>query len=211
EVGHQHILVLEDQIIDQGVEKGGIFRAEITGPEKFDDGHEARILIDVFQRIVTGRALGHDLLGGQAEQEEILGSHLFADFDVGAVEGAYGQGTVDRELHVTRAAGLFAGGGNLLGQVAGREYLLRQGNPVILEKDHLEQVARVGIGIDHVGHRVDELDDELGQEISRRRLAPENEGARHDAGGPARLDLVVKVDDVQNAQKLALVFVDALY
>ena len=44
---------------------------------------------------------------------------LFANFDVGAVERADGQRAVERELHVARARGFLARGGNLLRQVGG--------------------------------------------------------------------------------------------
>jgi hypothetical protein len=59
----------------------------------------------------------------------LSGPTSFADLDVGAVQGADGQRAVERELHVAGARGLGAGGGDLLGQVGGRDDDLGQDTP----------------------------------------------------------------------------------
>ena len=74
--------------------------------------------------IVRVAAVGH-LFRGQAEQEEVFLAGFFRHFDGRAVAGADGQRTVHHEFHVARAAGFVAGGGNLLGNIAGRDESLR--------------------------------------------------------------------------------------
>ena len=61
-----------------------------------------------------------DLLGGEAEEEEIFRPHFFPDLDVGPVQGADGQGPVQGEFHVPGAGGLLAGRGDLFGKVRRR-------------------------------------------------------------------------------------------
>ena len=62
-----------------------------------------------------------DLVGGQAEDEDVVGSDVLADFDVGAVERADRERAVERELHVAGAGGFHAGGRDLLGKVGRAE------------------------------------------------------------------------------------------
>ena len=73
------------------------------------------------------RALLRDLVGGQAEDEDVVVADLLADLDVGAVERADGQRAVERELHVAGARRLHAGGRDLLGQVGGGNDASRPG------------------------------------------------------------------------------------
>ena len=60
-------------------------------------------------RVVTGFAAGHDLVRGQAEDENILLADLLHDLHVGAVQRADGQGAVQRQLHVAGAGSLHSG------------------------------------------------------------------------------------------------------
>ena len=60
------------------------------------------------------------LLGGQAEDEDILGADMLADLDIGAVQRADGERAVERKLHVAGAGRFHAGGRNLLGQIGRR-------------------------------------------------------------------------------------------
>ena len=56
----------------------------------------------IFERVDFG--------SGQAEQEEVLRAHFFANLDIGAVQGADSQRAIHAELHVAGAGGLFACG-----------------------------------------------------------------------------------------------------
>jgi hypothetical protein len=72
-----------------------------------------------------------DFLGGQTEQEEILVAAFLADFDVGAIQGADGDGTIHHELHVAGARGFLAGGGNLLGQIGAGADDFHRRDPIV--------------------------------------------------------------------------------
>ena len=62
--------------------------------------------------------LGH-LVGLEAEEEDVLVPQHLVHLHVGAVQGADGHRAVHHELHIAGAAGLLAGGGDLLGELAG--------------------------------------------------------------------------------------------
>ncbi len=119
------------------------------------------------------------LFGGEAEDEDIILAHLFHDLDVGAVQRADGERAVKGELHIAGAGGFFAGGGNLLGKVRRRDEFLRQRHAVIRQEDHLELILHRRVALHHVGDAIDEVDDELGAIITRRRFAADDAGARH--------------------------------
>ena len=76
----------------------------------------------------------------QAEQEEILWTDGLADFDVGAILGADRDGAVHREFHVAGARGLFAGGGDLFGQVGGRVNTLTDLDVEVGHEHHFENL-----------------------------------------------------------------------
>ena len=86
-------------------------------------------------------AAGRDLLGGQAEDEDVLRADVLADLDVGAVERADGERAVERELHVAGARGLHARRRDLLGEVRGRDDRLGEAHVVVGQEHHLQQVA----------------------------------------------------------------------
>ena len=94
-----------------------------------------------------------DLRRGQAEDEDVVVADPLADLDVGAVERADGQRAVERQLHVAGARGLHAGGGNLLGQVGGRDDHLRQADVVVRQEHHLQHAAQRRVVVDHRGPR----------------------------------------------------------
>ena len=78
-------------------------------------------------------------------------------------------------------------------------------------KEHDPQLlAHRRIGVNGRGHRVDQLDDQLGHGVSRRRLGAEDDGARRNRQVGIFLDPVVQGDDVQDVQQLPLVLVQAL-
>ena len=85
-----------------------------------------------------------NLLGGQAEEEEILGANLFADFNIGAVQRANGQGAVERELHIAGATGFLAGGRDLFTEICGRVDALRVLNVEVGAEHDLDAVPHAG-------------------------------------------------------------------
>ena len=130
---------------------------------------------------------------------------------VGTVQGANGQGAVHHELHVAGAAGLLAGGGDLLAHLAGGHQLLRQRDPVVLQKHHLQLIAADRVVVDLIRQGVDEADDPLGHCIPWRRLGAEQERVGLRDGVGVVLELLVQCDDVQHVQKLPLIFVEPLH
>jgi hypothetical protein len=56
---------------------------------------------------------------------------------------------------------------------------LGQGHVVVGHKDKLEQVADVGVGVDLVAHRADQLDDALGHLIAWSSLASHHANPRN--------------------------------
>src|SRR5215831_1480329 len=141
---------------------------------------ERRIgLIDV-PWLVTGSQSRANLLGGKPKKEEILRAHLFTDFNVGAVQGADREGTVHAELHVAGAGGFFAGSRNLLTEIGAGINYLAKADIVVRDKDDPQPLFHVGIMVYHITDRVDELDDQLGHEVSGSRFSAEDESTgRH--------------------------------
>ena len=127
---------------------------------------------------VVARPDGLHLVAVETEAEEVLFPRLFPDLDVRPVEGPDREGAVEHELHVARAGCLVACGRYLLGELRGGDDVLGQGHAVIRHKDHLELLPHKGMGGDHVGHVMDQLDHELAQQISRRGFAGEEDRPR---------------------------------
>ena len=136
------------------------------------------VAVDVIRRAVTAGLKGLDLIYGQAEQEEVLRSRLFANLDVGPVEGADRQGAIDHELHVAGARRFLAGGGDLLGYVRRRIDQVRVLHVEIRDERNLEELVDFGVVVDGLPDRVDQLDDPLGQKIAGSRLTAKDKGPR---------------------------------
>ena len=93
------------------------------------------------------------LLGGQAEDDDVVAAHMLEDLDIGAVQRADGERAVQRELHVAGARGLHARRRDLLGEIGGRNDHLGQADIVVGHEHHLEQAAHGGIVVDHLRPR----------------------------------------------------------
>jgi hypothetical protein len=91
--------------------------------------------------VVAGADRRRDLLGGEAEEEEVLRPHRVTELDVGPVQRPHGERAVERELHVPRAGRLLARGGDLLRDVRGRDDPLGEAHPVVGEEHHLDAGA----------------------------------------------------------------------
>ena len=211
EVGEAEEGVVVEEVVAQGSEHIGPFaRSEVVGAEPVDDGGEFGISFVEFPRVVSVLdEFGH-LFDGVAEDENIVVADLFADFDIGAVERADGDGSVEGEFHVAGAGGFFAGRGDLLGEIGGRNNALGEGNPVVRHEGDLEFALDAGVGVDLGANGVDRLDDELGGVIARRSLGREDEGARRDVEVGVLEQAAVEPKDVEQVEVLALVFVEAL-
>jgi len=135
--------------------------------------------------------------GCQAKEEQILLAYLPGHLDIGAVQGADGQGAVEHEFHVARAAGLFPGGGELLTDFRCGHKQFRVGDGVILQVDDLQHRPGAGVGGDLLGQGVDETDDELCPRVTGRCLGPEEK--RHGFHRKTRVlrNAVIQRQDVQ--------------
>ena len=150
------------------------------------------------------------LPGGHAEQEDVVPAHLFADLDIGAVQGAEGHGAVHHQLHIAGAARFGAGERDLLADIRGRHQQLREGHPVVLQVHDLQLIPDRRVGVDFPGQVADEPDDFLSQIIPRGGFRAEDIGA----GGEGHVRVVLKgeigMEDVQGIQVLAFVLVQPL-
>ena len=150
-----------------------------------------------------------DLFGRGAKGVDVLVAHELGDLDIGAVERAQGQSTVEHELHVGGAARLLGGQADLLGDVGGGNHALGSGDVIVLDHDDLQVGSHVEIVCDPLRQRQDQMDDVLGDSVGRCRLA-----AKDDGDGVLRsiavLDVEVLPDDVEREHLLALVLVDTL-
>ena len=202
-------------MVHQGVVDVAVAVGLLGAEEAVADGVEGALepgvgFVDLAGAVGAGADRG-DLLDGVAENEDIVGAHLFADLHVGAVEGADGEGPVEGELHVAGARGLGAGGGDLLGEVGRRDDQLGQAHPVVGDEHHLQAVADARVVVDRGGHVVDEADHQLGEVVGRGRLAGEDHHPRHPVGARVGQDGLVAGDHVQHIEQLPLVFVHALH
>ena len=150
-----------------------------------------------------------DLIGGLAEDIDVLFPHLLADLHIGTVHGAQGQRTVQHELHVAGAGSLFGGKADLLGQVAGRDELFGSGDVVILHKDHLQPPRHLRVCGDDLRQGQQGVDDVLCDGIGWGRLGTKDAHQRDGRQMPG-LDLVVLMDEVQQIQLLAFILVQTL-
>ena len=183
--------------------------------------HKSGVGNKVHQQLNTGLAVERagviaavgvellDLFGRGAKGVDVLVAHEFGDLDIGAVERAQGQSTVEHELHVGGAARLLGGQADLLGDVGGGNHALGSGDVIVLDHDDLQVGSHVGIVCDPLRQRQDQMDDVLGDSVGRCRLA-----AKDDGDGVLRsiavLDVEVLPDDVEREHLLALVLVDTL-
>src|SRR6476469_5200421 len=109
--------------------------------------------------IVTAAA-ARNLVGGQAEQEEVIfaggGSHL----DRRTVAGTDRERAVHHELHVARAARLVPRRRDLLRDVARGYQPLRDRHGVVRHENDLQAPSHREVAVDGPGEIVDELYDE---------------------------------------------------
>ena len=119
QVRQVHVVVaVRQQRVAQRSEDARLVAAEVVGEDQVQRRAGLRLVVVVPVRVVPAAAVGH-LLRGQAEQEEVLLARFFGHLDGRAVARAERQRAVHHELHVARAAGLVAGGRDLVGDVAG--------------------------------------------------------------------------------------------
>jgi len=211
EIGQQHIgVAAPQQAVDECAVAPGFAFAELAAGDGVEHGFETRLAFVQAQRLVARLLAGPHLGRGEAEDEDVGVAHVLADLDVGAVVGADGERAIQRQLHVAGAAGLGAGGGDLLRQVGARHQQFGHRDAVIGHEHQLEPAAQPGVVVDDLADIVDELDDALGRHVAGGRLAGEDHRARHPVGRGVGQHGLVARHHLQHVEQLALVFVDAL-
>src|SRR6516225_188199 len=106
EIGCHHVAVRISQRVDQSGEAVRILRGEPAGGQGVDDLGKLRRGGYGARHVEPRSAPLGDVFGKQAEDENIFVTDMVANFDICAVEGSYGQGAVQRQLHVSRSRGL---------------------------------------------------------------------------------------------------------
>ena len=184
--------------------------SEIIRAQPVDHRTQLAVLLVPVPRVVSRPSQRFNLLHCVAENEDVLLAHRFADFHIGSVKGADGQCAIQGELHVSRAGGLLTGRGDLFRDVRGGNDLLRQRNPVIGQKHHLQPAVDPRIRVDAGADRVDGLDDVLRHVVTRGGLRGKNEHPGNNLLRRILQHAPVEREDVQQVQMLALVFVQPL-
>mmetsp|Transcript_93814 Transcript_93814/g.195689 ORF Transcript_93814/g.195689 Transcript_93814/m.195689 type:complete len:706 (-) Transcript_93814:403-2520(-) len=148
-----------------------------------------------------------------SEDEHGVLATLLSNLNVGAIHSADDQATVHHKLHVGGATSLGAGGGDVLGDVGGRDDGLSRSHRVIGDEGNLEVRRDVGVVVDDLADVADQLDDGLGVLVGWGRLASDQASALlefRSLGRRGLLEQEVAVDDVEAVQQLSLVLVDTL-
>ncbi|CAN7976885.1 unnamed protein product, partial [Ixodes persulcatus] len=178
------------------MEQAGIVRTEHSAVDLVNGLLGFWEPVVVVPGVVAARPPGVDLVLVHAEDEDVLWPHLLSHLHVGSVQSADGQCSIQlhsqimhakkkkkthHELHVSCAGGLCACGGDLLAQVCGRDDLLGQADPVVLQEDHLQLVPHHGVVVHHIAHCYDQLDDLLRYviRVAHTYLAADHDGTGH--------------------------------
>ena len=135
---------------------------------------------------------------------------MLGNLDVGAVPCTDGECAVKRKLHVAGAGGFEAGGGDLFGDIGGRDDLFGQRDVVVGQEHDLDAIGDIDIVVDDLGKGIDKLDHGFCYKVGRCGLCGKNKGARLHLDFRVFLDFLVEVDDVHCIEQLTLVHVQPL-
>src|SRR4029453_14849389 len=115
-IGQQHVVITREQRFDERPKDLAVAVREGSVVEKIENLGKFRVRFVVAAGSIAVGSDALDFRSGQTKQEEILGSDRLADLDIGSVERADSQRTVERKLHVAGARGLLARRRDLFGQ-----------------------------------------------------------------------------------------------
>lgn len=82
--------------------------------------------------IVPSLIAADDRIAGVAEDIDVGVAYQLVDLHIGSVIRSQGDGSVQHEFHISRAAGFLGGQGDLFGDIAGRDQLFCQSHVVII-------------------------------------------------------------------------------
>ncbi len=168
------------------------------------------ILFVIVTRVIAPFTQGFDLRRGITENEDVLFTDVIQHFNVGPIQRTDGQRAIQRKLHITGAGRLRPCGRDLLREIGRRNNDLRQAHAVVRDEDHLQFVLYLRIVIDHIRNIVDQMNDVLGNVISRRRFTGKDIDAWHPIRLRIGLDTVVSGDHMQHVEQLTFVLVNTL-
>jgi len=196
----------------------------VSTPERLDEGivsvscSEHSVLDGLEDNIKTlinaaraSTAKASDFLSPCAKDEDVALADLLADFDVCTIESADDETTVHDKLHVACSRSLCSCCADVLGEIRCRDDFFSKRDAVVGDEDDLEQVADDRISIDDIGNSVDETDDELCSLISSSSLTGKDADLGDDSLALFRRHLAdgeIAVDNAEDVEELALVFVD---
>lgn len=129
------------------------------------------------------------------------------------VASADDQATVQDELHVTGTTSLSTSGGDVLADVGSRADDLGLADIVVFQKDNLEEISNVRIGVHDLSNLADQVDDGLRHPVAGSSLASENRDTRLELLTLLwrhLLDGKVAVNNTEDVQLLTLVLVYTL-
>ena len=211
EVLEEHIVVVEVQeVFQERLEDAGGHQGEDVAADHVEGALDFRIGVVNLAGVVGGAEF-IDFFGLEAEDDDVVFADFLCDFDVCAVKGAEGDGTIEHEFHVAGAGGLGACKGDLLGDVGCRDDLFCEGDAVVGEEGHRDASAYERMIVDHFRHAVNEADDKFGHPVARCSLCAEDEDTRMDVEVGLFDEAVEEHDDVEHEQELALIFVQTLH
>ena len=152
----------------------------------------------------------NNLVAGSTEDVDIIITHQFMDLDVGTILCTQSYRTVEHEFHVTGAAGFLGGQRDLLGNITCRNQLFCQGHIVVFHHDHVEVRADLRIVVHDFLQTQDQMDDILGDGVSRSGLGAKDYG-NWCFRQVSFFDLQIFIDHIQGIHLLTFVLMQTFY
>ena len=136
---------------------------------------------------------------------------FFANFfNVCSIHGSQSHSTVQHELHVTGSRSFFGSCGDLLRYICCCKDPLCVGYTIIFDKYYFQFSIDRSIIIDHISHRVDQLDGQLCSHISGSCFCTEDKGSRIEIHIRMLFDLVIQVHYMKDIHQLSLILMKSL-
>ena len=209
-IGEAEIGIVVEETVAEQIKATWFIWGEVVTTYPIDAGPEFVVGVVVGLRVVSVANERGDFVDGLAEDEDIFFANLLENFDIGPVESSDGQGTVEGEFHIARAAGFFSSGGDLFGEIGGGDDSLGEADAIVWEKDNLEFVVDAGIGVDHGGDGIDRFDDTLCEVVAGSGFGGEDEDAWGDIEMGRLEQAPIEGENVEEIEVLPFVFVEPL-
>ena len=149
-------------------------------------------------------------LAGLSKDIDILLAYQLGNLHIRAVHSSQSHCPVQHELHVASTAGFLGCKGNLLGNVTGRDQLLRLRHIVVLHHHYLQIRTDLRVAVNQFLQTQNQMNDVLGNHIGRRCLGSKNHGNRR-RGNFSLLDFQIFVNHIQGIHLLPLILMKPFY